>query len=192
MRSRAARIGLSVRRLVIAFKRAPAHFGGDHVGPVQGLDLGDARVHRGGSAYHPGDGLPKTAIGDRAAAMGRGDENNPAHERQGVKGEDIVERFLHLGRGLELVARDGDRGVPERVMRILHHHLGKQAPHAVADQNHPIEGRVGMAGIEVLLSPPASDLTQPGGGAGDRHAGWVNEHPELITSRDRPGYFAAR
>ena len=74
-------------------ERAPAHFGRDHVGPVEGLDLGDARVHLRLPAHHAGDGLAKTAVGDGAAAMGRGDEDDPAHERQRAKGQNFVERF---------------------------------------------------------------------------------------------------
>ena len=78
--------------------RAAAQFRGDHVGSVQGLDLGDARVHLGGPAHQVGDGLAKTAVGDRAAAMGRGDEHDPAHEGQGLEDENVVERLLDFRR----------------------------------------------------------------------------------------------
>ena len=81
---------------------------------------------------------------------------------------------------------DRDRGIPERELRVLHHHLGKEPAHAVADQDHPIERPVGFVRIEVV-SGLCQCLAQPGGGAGDRLAGRVEEHPELIPRGELRG-----
>ena len=133
-------------------ERTAAQLGRDHVGPVMSLDLGEVCGKISGPSHHDGDRLAKTAISDRAAAMRRGDEDDPAHERQRAEYENVVQRLPDFRGPLELVARDGDRGIPECELRILHHHLGEKAAHAVADQYHPIEGGVGMAGIEASLA----------------------------------------
>ena len=67
IRSRAARIGLSVRKLLIALSASRAELAREHVRAVQGLDLRDALglLHR--PAHQAADSPSDRAVGDRAA-----------------------------------------------------------------------------------------------------------------------------
>ena len=84
-------MGLSVRRLVMALSARPRISGEITSGPFRASISAMCASSVGGSAHHAGDGLAKTAIGDRAAAMRRGDEDDPAHEGQWAEDENFVE-----------------------------------------------------------------------------------------------------
>ena len=97
MRSSAARIGTVGAKIGDGVERSPAQFRvRSHRARSRPRSRRCVASSAGRPAHHVGDGLAKTAIGDRAAAMRRGDEDDPAHERQWVKGENVVERFLRF------------------------------------------------------------------------------------------------
>ena len=115
--------------------------------------------------------------------MRGGDEDHPLHERHRLEDEDLAEVLLELDRGDELVVAAPDRRIPELPASVEGHRFRQQAPHAVPDQDHLVEGGVGARGVEV-----AADLeqvfTQSRGRDRNGLTRRVEEHPELVAVGD--------
>jgi hypothetical protein len=115
--------------------------------------------------------------------MGRRDEDDPAHLGKGLVAEHLPQEPAVLGRAGDLL--DGllaDR-LPKARSASLHHHLRQDAAQAVADDDHPVEGRVRAVGIEDPASAPQG-LPEQVGREGDGVTTCVAETPELVSSSD--------
>ena len=98
-----------------------------------------SQLHRLGPAHQPrAQTLHPTSI-EPAAPMRRRDENHPAHARQRLDQERLPKQAAVGGFSRELVKRPVAHVPPEATAAVDDRHLGQQAPHAVPDQNHPVE-----------------------------------------------------
>ena len=111
--------------------------------------------------------------------MRRGDEHHAADLRPGPEDQGGAEQVA-----VGLVARQVFNGAiadepPQPGPALLDHHLGQQAAHAMADEDHPVEGRIRAIGVEL---PPhlIQVATQQRGRIGQRIARRIAVGPELI------------
>ena len=119
-----------------------------YIRAVQGLDLGNVLglLHR--PVHQVADSPSHRTVGNRAAPVRRGDEDQPAHERHRLEDQQVGQSLTQLARCPEAFHGDGDRGIPESRTGALRHHLGEHATHAVADQDRAVERRVAVRRID--------------------------------------------
>ena len=91
---------------------------------------------------------------ETAAPVGGGDEDDAADPWQRLEEEGATQELAGLGRAVEPIGGPGTDGLPEAGPAVLGHQLREEAAQAVADQDHPVEGRIGavrvvsLAGLE--------------------------------------------
>ena len=115
-----------------------------------------------------------------APAVGRGDENDPAHKRQGLEKEAALEQLARLGRDVELLQRNREGGIPKTRSAVDGGQFRQHSALAVADDHHFPQGGVFALRVE-FPDDAAQALGEDPGGVQNGVAGVVGEHPDLIT-----------
>ena len=118
--------------------------------------------------------------------MRRGQEDDPADERQGLEEEVPAQLVQDRARAEDVVERPVGVEPPELVAARDGHHAAQDAAHAVAEQHHLIERRVAAVGVVHLLGLDQR-FAQAGGGDRDRHAGRVHVEQELVVAPGSSG-----
>ena len=113
--------------------------------------------------------------------MGGRNEDNPAHFWHRLVAERLLQKTAVIGRSTDLVDGPCADGLPEPRSTTLDHHLRQDAAQAVADDDHPVEGRVRALGIEDPPSP-LQGLPQQVGRERDGVAAGIAERPELVLA----------
>src|SRR6516162_10143910 len=122
-------------------------------------------------------------FGEIAAAMRRGDEDDPAHIWQWLDEHGSAQKITPFGRQADLVDRLVGDGLPNPVTGIDDHCLGKETALAVANDDHLRQRRVGTRRVE-LVHRLAKRLAQQRRRIEDGVAGIVGEEPELVAIAD--------
>ena len=167
-------------QLVDAGGQALAEAFREEIGAIAGDEPLVRRPERVGEADEPRAEALQPAPVDATPAVRRGDEDHAADLRTGLEDQGAAEQVA-----IGLVARELLDGAiaeepPQPGPAVLDHHLGQQAAHAVADEDHPVKGRILAVGVE--LSPHFIEVvTQQHGRMRDRVARRVAEGPELIA-----------
>ena len=81
--------------------------------------------------------------------MRRGDEDHAADLRTGLEDQGAAEEVAIIRLAHEFIDRPVADELPQPGPGVLDHHLGQQAAHAVADEDHPVERRIRAVGVEL-------------------------------------------
>src|SRR5512137_1784366 len=85
-----------------------------------------------------------------AAAVRRGDEDDPMDKRQGFVVEAAPEQFARFGRDVELIDGNVEKALPETLAAVDGGQLREQPALAVADDHHLPQGAILARGVELL------------------------------------------
>ena len=166
--------------LVDAGGQALAEALGEEVRAIAGNEPLVGRPQRVGKSDEPRAEVLQSAPVDTTPTVRRGDEDHSADLRAGLEDQGAAEEVAIVRIAREFVKGPIADEPPQAGPAVLDHHLGQQAAHAVADEDHPFE-RLIRAGAVELPSDLIQVATQQRGRVGERVARRVAERPELIA-----------
>ncbi len=143
-------------------------------------DVGDELVDADGALDEAGEGGDDAHVGDFAAAVGDGDEDDAGDVGCGFEEEVFLDGAFGGGGGEEFFGWGGEVGAVEVVAGVGDLETGDDAAHAVADEDHLVEGW-GFAVRVVVLEGVGEGAAEFSGGAVDGEACWVEEVPRLVA-----------
>ena len=108
------------------------------------------RPERVGQADEPRAEVLQPAAVDPTPAVRRGDEDHAADVRPGLEDQGPVEEVAIGLIACQLLDGPIADEPPQPGPAVLDHHLGQQTAHAVADEDHPVEGRIRAIGVELV------------------------------------------
>ena len=146
---------------------------GDHIA----LGYGEGKAHEAGEKF--GEGIHRQIT----PAVRSGEENHPAHVVARAEVDDPEEALSGLRSEVELFRWRIHELLPEMLPAGADLQPGDKSAHAVSDQHHAVEVRVGPARIE-CGAEAVHLLTQLRRRGPDGQAGRVEEKPELIALAD--------
>ena len=132
-----------------------------------------------GSFTNRVDRRPEPVVGEIAAAVRGGNEDDAADLGAVCEDRGLGEDVLVIGRHLHLLGRDGEHLIPDPPLAVGDEQAADAAAHAVADDDHLPAQRILF--LRLIQFPP-----EDGGGIRIGIAAGVAEEPELIVVTDLP------
>ena len=145
--------------------------------------LGAARHQRHRQGQDVAGQFPHPVLGEEAAPVRRRNEHHALDEGQRLEEQRLTQALLEFRVGRETFERLVAERAPQLVARIDGGHVREQAALAVADDDHLLQGRVGVIGVQPV-DHVGQRLPQKGGRGRHRQVAAVFIEPELVALAD--------